>query len=328
MYFVLGISAMGWSLWISQRMLKRDLLKSTTLPPPFGLLDFFVAFFLLFASQVSIVLVSQIATNQTYSEATTAGARAMVFALAIGLLCLSYWIRQNSEKRAWLNYLRLTWRMIGVGLFASVLLIPLVIAIHVAASKFIPYEHVVIDQLANADRETILWTVITTGFLVPVFEEMVFRLTIQGALSQLFAYRLPDFSRWVLCSALTNEERANCLEADGESAAKEKNLEAEHRKESKPLAPSTTRLAGEASQLMPRILTRSIRTIMPVLVSSTLFASMHLGQGAAPIPLFVLAVGLGWLMQRTGSLIPCIIVHMLLNNWSLANLLLTNSAAS
>ena len=44
---------------------------------------------------------------------------------------------------------------------------------------------------------------------------------------------------------------------------------------------------------------------------------MHLGQGAAPIPLFILAVGLGLLYQRTGRIVPCIIVHMLLNAMTL-----------
>ena len=51
----------------------------------------------------------------------------------------------------------------------------------------------------------------------------------------------------------------------------------------------------------------------PILVSSLVFALLHLGQGGAPIPLFFLAVGLGFLYQRTGRLTPCIVVHMLLN---------------
>lgn len=55
----------------------------------------------------------------------------------------------------------------------------------------------------------------------------------------------------------------------------------------------------------------------PIYVTSGFFALMHLGQGAAPIPLFFLSIGLGFLYQRTGRLVPAIIVHMLLNGATL-----------
>ena len=55
----------------------------------------------------------------------------------------------------------------------------------------------------------------------------------------------------------------------------------------------------------------------PVVVSSLLFAMMHGGQGAAPIPLFVLSLGLGYLYRQTGSLGPPILVHMFLNGLTL-----------
>lgn len=56
----------------------------------------------------------------------------------------------------------------------------------------------------------------------------------------------------------------------------------------------------------------------PVVATSLLFAAMHLGQGAAPIPLFFLSMGLGFLYQRTGRLVPAIVVHMLLNGATLS----------
>ncbi|MCC9601857.1 CPBP family glutamic-type intramembrane protease [Stieleria sp. JC731] len=57
----------------------------------------------------------------------------------------------------------------------------------------------------------------------------------------------------------------------------------------------------------------SYSSVVPVLVSSTVFAVMHRGQGAAPIPLFFFAMGLGIVYQRTGRLWIVIVVHMLLN---------------
>jgi membrane protease YdiL (CAAX protease family) len=59
------------------------------------------------------------------------------------------------------------------------------------------------------------------------------------------------------------------------------------------------------------------RSIWPIFVASGVFAIMHLGQGAAPIPLFFLAVGLGFLYRSSGRLTPVIVVHMLLNGTTL-----------
>ncbi len=52
------------------------------------------------------------------------------------------------------------------------------------------------------------------------------------------------------------------------------------------------------------------------LLTSLIFASLHLGQGAAPIPLFLLSFGIGHVANKTGSIIPCILIHMLLNGIS------------
>jgi membrane protease YdiL (CAAX protease family) len=57
---------------------------------------------------------------------------------------------------------------------------------------------------------------------------------------------------------------------------------------------------------------------LPIVASSALFALMHLGHGPAPIPLFFLAMTLGYIYQRTHRVLPCIIVHALLNGTSLA----------
>jgi membrane protease YdiL (CAAX protease family) len=55
----------------------------------------------------------------------------------------------------------------------------------------------------------------------------------------------------------------------------------------------------------------------PLLIASLTFSTMHLGQGAAPIPLFFFSVGVGYLYRQTGRLWPCIIVHFLLNAFSM-----------
>lgn len=55
-----------------------------------------------------------------------------------------------------------------------------------------------------------------------------------------------------------------------------------------------------------------------IVFTSLLFAVMHWGHGLAPVPLFFLSLGLGWLYQRTHRLLPSIVVHFCLNACSLA----------
>jgi membrane protease YdiL (CAAX protease family) len=50
-----------------------------------------------------------------------------------------------------------------------------------------------------------------------------------------------------------------------------------------------------------------------IMVSSALFGLAHYGYGYEPIPLFILALGLGYIHEKTGRLWPCIVVHGLLN---------------
>lgn len=64
----------------------------------------------------------------------------------------------------------------------------------------------------------------------------------------------------------------------------------------------------------------------PIIATSAIFAALHLGQGPAPVPLFFLSLGLGYLAQRTRRLWPCVLVHMLLNGTSLALLWLATGA--
>ena len=53
--------------------------------------------------------------------------------------------------------------------------------------------------------------------------------------------------------------------------------------------------------------------IPAILITSLLFGLAHFSQGPAPVSLFVLSLGLGYLYQRTGSLVACIVMHMVLN---------------
>jgi len=62
-----------------------------------------------------------------------------------------------------------------------------------------------------------------------------------------------------------------------------------------------------------------------VSLSAIAFASAHAGQGLAFLPLFPLALVLGWIARQTGSIVPSTLLHAMFNAVSVF-LLLAQSA--
>lgn len=54
-------------------------------------------------------------------------------------------------------------------------------------------------------------------------------------------------------------------------------------------------------------------TGVAVALSAIAFASAHAGQGLAFLPLFPLALILGLIAERTGSIVPCVLLHAMFN---------------
>jgi membrane protease YdiL (CAAX protease family) len=52
---------------------------------------------------------------------------------------------------------------------------------------------------------------------------------------------------------------------------------------------------------------------LPILASSLLFGLAHIGYGPEPVPLFLFAILLGYVFQRTNRILPCIVAHALFN---------------
>ena len=58
-----------------------------------------------------------------------------------------------------------------------------------------------------------------------------------------------------------------------------------------------------------------------IFFSAAIFALLHWGHGPDPVPLFFLAVGLGYLYSCTHRIVPCIVVHFLVNSLSMIALI-------
>jgi membrane protease YdiL (CAAX protease family) len=63
-------------------------------------------------------------------------------------------------------------------------------------------------------------------------------------------------------------------------------------------------------------------------ISGTLFALAHMGQGVAPASLLPLGMALGYLYQRTHRILPSIVCHALFNGFSLLMLWLALAAGT
>jgi membrane protease YdiL (CAAX protease family) len=64
----------------------------------------------------------------------------------------------------------------------------------------------------------------------------------------------------------------------------------------------------------------------PIVISAALFALMHLGQGPAPAPLFVLGLAMGYLYRQTHRITPPLVLHAFFNATSMLALALDSGS--
>jgi membrane protease YdiL (CAAX protease family) len=169
------------------------------------------------------------------------------------------WLRLIDQDASRKLGLTLTAADLRLGLKASLMILPPVLLIAAAVSHFVPYEHSVLQSLANITSPVVfVATLVGTAVVGPLVEEFLFRVLLQGGLQGWADRESDEWKKW------------------------------------------------------------SPRSHWPIVVSSFVFAMLHIGgQGAAPIPLFVLALGLGYLYRQTGCIVAPLVVHMVLNGLTL-----------
>lgn len=124
----------------------------------------------------------------------------------------------------------------------------------------------------------------------PICEEFTFRLVLQGWLEKWDARRLAK-------------------PADLTDAVE---LSVDH------LLPIEGETAEDTDQTLPSPEIETPRySWTPIVISSFLFAMAHFGYGPDPVPLFLLALILGYIYQRTHRIVPAIVAHALFNGMSL-----------
>jgi len=188
-----------------------------------------------------------------------------------------------------------TWgRDVARGAFAFLAVAPLVFGIQWLLSQFFPAHHPLLDLLKkNPAPRFFVMSLFAAVLVAPVVEEYLFRLLLQSWIERFVAPGLSPL-RVVIGGR-------DPLPVVGNRAVREAGVARAE--------PGWDEPPGSAPSRW-----------IPIVISSTLFALMHLSQGPAPIPLFVFALVLGYLFARTRRILPCIVTHALLNCVSLTGL--------
>ncbi len=319
----------GWS-WVRLAMRGRPLLPwAARRPSPWTLLDIAAAFLLMLFLPAAVTVLAvrlELTTFKFSGEPPSADQLAdLLVCNAIGsvLTIAAIWgmmrVRHNAGLREWGFDPRHFLPDIGLGVVAFVTIVPPVLLIQLLLTQWFPPEHA-ITTLLQERRDPLFFLIagIAAVVVAPISEELLFRVLLQGWLERLSTFTLPAVAAPVEESLLEdNAPAADDAPAAGD--AWETDEQSPYRSprsaSTAPLEPAPT--AGERPA-----------PAWPILVSAAIFGLMDLGNGPSPIPLFFLALGLGYLYQRTHRILPCIVVHMLLNGMTLATIWIAPNATA
>ncbi|MBX6313396.1 MAG: CPBP family intramembrane metalloprotease [Isosphaeraceae bacterium] len=203
------------------------------------------------------------------------------------------------------------------GFVTCLLLLPVVYPIMFAVSLiWKPQGHPLAEMVRDDPSGRVALLAVVSGvFLAPATEELLFRAILQGWLTRLFHWprgREPATARDIptppeVVPLSEPPPPADYAPTDGSVWVAPKAPLGTPEGAGSPLA---------GGPLDPR------PSMIPNLLTSLLFAAVHFAQWPAPIPLFLLALGLGYLYQRTGSLVAPIAMHASFNGISTAALFL------
>ncbi len=171
-------------------------------------------------------------------------------------------------------------RLSDVRLAASafVMIMPALLILQWLGSLLVEYQHGTIELLKDGNNlPATLLTWTTAVLLAPLAEEIFFRGMLQSWLQRM-----------------TNDQGAIST--------------------GKALFGGFTAKSGETGLPPGR---QSQSGWLPIILTSVAFGAVHLGQGLAPLILFLFSVVLGFLYRQTGSIRVCIVLHMLLNGYSM-----------
>ena len=178
-------------------------------------------------------------------------------------------------------------RDVVLGLAAGFMVIPLILLFQAIITSYRPYKHATLEMLeAKPSLLVITASWLSAVIVAPICEEIIFRGILQSWLQRI--------GRGVYDCLLIGGWDSVVLAKNGGSFLENEN-------EGNPAEPWS----------------RSSDSYWPMAISSLLFGLAHYGQGPAPFTLFFFGMVLGYLYYRTGSITSCILLHMMLNGFTM-----------
>lgn len=215
---------------------------------------------------------------------------------------------------------------VALGFVAFVLVAPLVYGLQFVLVQWWPSEHPAVAIVRQSPTAFTLSAVALSAVLVaPAFEEYAFRLLLQGWLENAATV----FAGGRI-SPTTGGADAPAPSAPRVDASRillfgwPRSPRPEPDASSPALATERSAFADEAPLMPPSDALAAAGWLYragPILVSAAIFAALHVSHGPDWIPLFLLALVLGYLYQRTQRITASIVVHLLLNGISFLVLL-------
>lgn len=188
--------------------------------------------------------------------------------------------------------------------------------------------HPFIDMIMESPDFRFLGVITFSAIIVaPLTEEFLFRVLLLGWLERVVAFSNatrfpnPDRSESPLHTQhLPAEESDRTATSSPAAESIEFEFQAEEEEEIGHLPGSAT-----VDGLGQHPDSAEIPEKMPfwwvsIAVSGLLFGLAHWGQGVAPVALVFLGCGLGYIYQRTHRVLPCILVHFLVNLFAIAQM--------
>lgn len=226
------------------------------------------------------------------------------------------------------------WYDVRLGVWMFFLLAPPTYALQLILVRWIESKHPIVKLIeGNPDPRLIAASLFSAVIVAPVAEEFLFRVLLQGWLQKLVGLEAYG-------PAVSNPQDGPAPEAEGRSD-QTRTIEplsgqwqghVEHVAEPTEFAApgASSRPGGTDSAPQPQVQPGNAAAfdqerpsprfplgLLPIAGSAALFAALHVSHGPDWIPLFLLALGLGYLYRQTHRLVPCIVVHLLLNACSM-----------
>jgi membrane protease YdiL (CAAX protease family) len=175
--------------------------------------------------------------------------------------------------------------------------------------------HPLVKMLTDGTPSVFVMLVASFAAVVvaPVCEEISFRLLLQGWLEKWESVRLGIWAEGRLATESdTQNEPSPTIEMTN-SEFRMTNVESAVDEEKS----SIVNPQSSIDALPDRGYAGMPFGWFPIIVTSVFFGLAHFGYGPEPLPLFVLALMLGYVYQRTHRIVPCIVAHAIFNAFTM-----------